>query len=258
MASMTHRLLYRYFVCALLLVCRYGHAQEHDKDTLFDRFREDILMEQEANNGRVVWDDETKETYYMLLRTHSAAQFAKYTDDPIPAVRAKMFSAMARKEQDKQRLRDILYRHSDDTATFIEAPTDVVMTWSVAGHMQMVVEGMEQFTSLAPVGLEAQVEKLKRDRIIFVAGARHGFIAKETLLKADSVISSLGGFRVVSFVLTVGVGAKAKRSGNILTKRAKKDISKLQRGDRIFIEQIKAAGPDAQVRIWNSIMLRIE
>jgi hypothetical protein len=128
---MLQRTLYRYFLLLQVFLGPYCNGQEYTKDTLFDKFKNDILIEQQENNGRVVWDDETRETYYLLLSTHSIEDLVKYTDDSIPAVRSEIFAGLVQKKADEKILKEIFNKHLSDTAEFTSSPTDVVITWSV-------------------------------------------------------------------------------------------------------------------------------
>ena len=51
---------------------------------------------------------------------------------------------------------------------------------------------------------------------------------------------------------------KSMTSGNVLTKRMKRNIRKLRYGERIFIENINAELPDKITRQLDSIVLKVK
>jgi hypothetical protein len=235
-----------------VLLGQYCYGQKYREDTLFNKFRKDIQIEQEEY-GRVVWDEETRETYYLLIPTYSVEALVKYTDDSIPAVRAEIFAGLAQKNADEKLLREISNKHLNDTAKFTLSPTDVVITWSVRDYMQSILRD----TPAKPeIDFKVRLEKITRARYMVIAGAHHGIIIKDFLLQADSLICPQDGMKIISFVLTVR--RKTFRSRNILSGRTKRKIKKLRSGERIFIENIKAEGSDKTVRQMGAITLKIK
>jgi hypothetical protein len=202
----------------------------------------------------VVWDDETSEAYYLLMSIRSIDVLVKYTDDSIPAIRAAIFAGLAQRNADHKVLGEILNKHLTDTGKFTLSPTEVVITWSVREYMQMVVS--HKTDNEPDLDFKARIEKIRRERHIIIAGAHHGIIAKDSLLKADSLISSQEGIKVISFVLTVK--SKTIRSGNFLSARTKRNIKKLRSGERIFIDNIIVEWPDNIPRQMGGITLKIK
>lgn len=50
---------------------------------------------------------------------------------------------------------------------------------------------------------KARIEKIRREHYIVIAGAHHGIIPKDSLLRVDSLTCSREGFKIISFILTV-------------------------------------------------------
>jgi len=249
------RTLYRYLLLSQVFLGHYCYGQNNSTDTLFDQFRKDILIELEEHQGRVVLDDDTRETYYLLLATHPTDVLIKYTEDSIPAIRSQIFAGLVQKNADEKTLSEILNRHLGDTAKFTLSPTDVVITWSVREYMQTLVNSKAD-NKLPEVDFKGRLEKIRRERYTVIAGTRHGIIAKDSLLRVDSLTCSLEWAKITSFTLTTR--KKTMTSGNVfLTKRMKRHILKLKSGERIFIENIKAEGPDKITRHLVPIILKI-
>ena len=234
---------------------QYCYGQNNSTDTLFDQFRKDNLIELREHQGQVVWDDDTRETYYLLLSTHPADVLIKYIEDSIPAVRAQIFAGLVQKNADEKILSEILNRHLGDTAKFTLSTTDVVITWSVREYMQTLVSSKAN-NKVPEVDFKTRLEKIRRDRYSVIAGARHGIISKDCMLRVDSLTCSLKWAKITSFTLTAK--GSTMTSGNVLTKRMKRKIRKLRSGERIFIENIKAEGPDKITRQLPSISLKIK
>ena len=246
------------YKCSLLLLVflgQYCYGQNYSTDTLLDQFRKDILIELEEHQGRVVWDNDTRETYYLLLSTHPADVLIKYTEDSIPAVRAKIFAGLVQKNADEKLLNEILNKHLGDTAEFTLSPTDVVITWSVREYMQTLLSSKAD-KKLPEVDFKAQLDKIRSEHYTVIAGTRHGIISRDSLLRVDSLTSSMGWVKITSFTLTVR--KKSMTSGNVLTKRMKRNIRKLRYGERIFIENINAELPDKITRQLDSIVLKVK
>jgi hypothetical protein len=245
----------RYFLLLQVFLGRYCYGQNNSTDTLFEQFRKDILIELEEHQGGVVWDDDTRETYYLLLATHPTDVLIKYTEDSIPAVRSQIFAGLVQKNAGEKTLSEILNRHLGDTAKFTLSPTDVVITWSVREYMQTFLNSKTDI-KLPEVDFKARLEKIRRDRYTVIAGARHGIIAKDSLLQVDSLTCSLKWAKITSFTITTR--GKIMTSGNVLTGRMKRNIKKLKSGDQIYFENIKAEGPDKITRQLAPISLKIK
>ena len=248
--------LFIYFLVLQVLLAHYCYGQKDISDTLFNRFRNDIITEQKVNYGDVVLDDETLESYYLLLSTHSIDALIKYTNDSIPAVRAEIFSGLAQKNADEQVLRDILNKHLNDTAKFVCESGDVVMAWSVKTYMQTMMKWKAD-NRFPAINFDTRVEEIRNGRNKTISGIHHGVIDRDSLLKVDSLPCSIEKFKITSFVLKVR--KKTIRSNsNAFTKRMKRNIKKLRSGERIYINRVKANDPEKTVRLLNSGILIIK
>ena len=136
--------LYIYFLLLQVLLGQYCYGQTFSNDSLFDKFRQDILTEQQQHEGWTVFDDETEETYYLLLSTHSIETLLKYTDDSIPAVRAEIFTGLQTKNAGQKVLKEILAKHINDTAKFACMGGDVGIKWTIKEYMQTLVDMGEE------------------------------------------------------------------------------------------------------------------
>lgn len=247
--------LFRHLLLLQIFLGLYSYGQQHSKDTLFEKFRNDILIEQKEY-GRVKWDDETSESYYLLLSTHSIEALVKYTNDSVPAVRAQLFTGLAYKKADTSLLREILNKHINDTATFASGTTDVVITWSVGEYMK-IITGNRTSNELAGIDYyKWRYEKIRRERYIVIAGVHHGIIPKDSLLQVDSLTCSIEGCKVVSFLLTIR--GETIKSMNGLTEQMKDKIRKLNSGEGVYFEAIKIQGRDKTTRTMEPIILKIE
>ncbi len=252
---MRKKMLYGYLLLLQVLLAQYCHAQQYRTDSLFHAFKKDVQIELEQRRGTVGSDDETRETYYLLMLTASVEDLVKYTDDSMPAIRAKIFEGLVLKNADKKMLEEILNKHSNDTAKFLSKGGCVEIEWSVKEFMQMLFTYQPDTPSAQP-DWKSRIEKIRRERYSLIAGSHHGFIDKDSLLKTDSLIESKGQFRIVSCVLTIR--RKPQQLTNRFNARAKRRISRLNPGEPIFIENVKAEGPDKIIRTLPSFFLKVK
>lgn len=104
------------------------------------------------------------------------------------------------------------------------------------------------------------------DPVAYVGGVKGGPIAKGTLLAAGAVVPILENFDfdlqfvITSFTFTINVAGdllSKQTTGNKFTSEMITLINKANRGQRIFIEDIKAKGPDGTTRNLSSIALKL-
>ncbi len=115
-------------------------------------------------------------------------------------------------------------------------------------------------------GMNFRVKRVP-DPVAKVAGKKGGPIAKTTLAAQTSVVADLENFdfdikfRVVKFTVSANIGGfeqSAICSGSRFSPKAKGIIKKVKRGKKVYIEDIKAKGPDGTVRNLGSIAFKLQ
>jgi hypothetical protein len=243
--------LYRYFLLLLIFPGKYCYGQKCNGDSLFNRFKKDIQFEQQEHQGRVVWDDETVESYCILMINSPIEVLVKYTDDSIPSVRTSIFGGLVHKNADKDILAAILAKHKNDTAEYTESPTDVVITWNVRDFMQTALK-LKAENKLTSANYESRLATVRNRVDIVLPGTYHGTIAKDSLLIVDSLIYSKKDVKIVSFTLTLNKDTsfvEEKSANNYLTAEMKKNISESKAGDYLCIDNIMAEFTDNNKRV---------
>lgn len=101
----------------------------------------------------------------------------------------------------------------------------------------------------------------------YCGGQTDGLISKDKLVAAGSVIPKMKDFdfdvrfRITSFEVTMSVGGSLLTStanGNRFTAEMKNRIKRLKSGSRVYIENIKAVGPDGVQRKLKPINFKIQ
>jgi hypothetical protein len=238
-------------------------GQEGSARSQFNQFKKDILEELRLHHGRIGMDDDTRETYYTLLSSQPIDSLIGFVDDSVPAIRAEIFAGLICKGLDDKTIGEILKRHAEDTARFTSGSTDVIFTRSVFSYMKFIADSRDEARALN-VDYNARLDWIrKRDPYKIVPGARHGFIRKDSLLRLTGLNSPVGGFRVTSFRVSIynkiekDIEEPMKCEG-AFTEEVKGRIRKLSSGDRIFIEEIKAKGPDEKERQLGGVVLILD
>lgn len=104
------------------------------------------------------------------------------------------------------------------------------------------------------------------DPVAKIAGKSSGLINKSVLLAQTGVIADMENFdfdlefRVTQFTASAvvkGFTQDFKSENNIFTSQQKNLIQNLNRGDRIYFDDIRAIGPDGAERKLNSIIFKI-
>jgi len=104
------------------------------------------------------------------------------------------------------------------------------------------------------------------DPVAKVAGRKSGDITKNELLKQRIVQVDMEGFdfdipfKVKEFKITTsnkGLLTDISSKSNEINEEQKALLSKLNSGDRVFFQDIKAVGPDGRIREMNSVNFRI-
>lgn len=244
---------YRCLLLLQLLLGHYCYGQSCEEDSLFNNFRNDIQIEQGLHNDSIIWDRDTRISYVLLMSTVSIESLIKYTDDSIPAVRSAMFRGLIEKKAADNTLQEILIKHLNDSATYIDALTDAVTTWKVSEVMQLGFEYRKEFV---PIDYKAFIENGRPWTAVTIPGARHGIVTKNILLNTDRLTCLIPGVRIVSFTTTIG--NTVLNSSNLFTDQIKELISKMKPGDGIFFDDIKAEGPDKRIRNLGTLTFRIQ
>ncbi|MFT5053513.1 MAG: gliding motility-associated protein GldM [Oceanospirillaceae bacterium] len=121
--------------------------------------------------------------------------------------------------------------------------------------------------SMRPMGkFEFRVKRVP-DPEAYCAGQTDGLISKNKLAAAGAVIPKMNNFdfdlvfRVTSFEITMNIGGDlitTTANGNRFTDGMKGKIKALKSGSRVYIENIKAVGPDGVPRKLKPIGFRIQ
>jgi hypothetical protein len=243
-----------FFVLPLTLSMQICYGQDYAEGSLINNFREDIRIEQEEYDGCVKWDNETKESYYLLVSSLSVEALRKYVSDPNPVIRSAVFVGLAQRSADKKVLEEILRDHTYDTAGFTTG-TDAVMTWSVRNYMQIALD-LKIEGKLPIADYQERLKTIRDQPKIIIAGVHHNIIEKDSLLKVDELRYSVEGYKIISFILTTE--GKAVSSNNLFTEEIRELIRRLKPGDRIYIDTIRAQLPDKTMRHLPSMVLKVK
>ncbi|MEI6854123.1 MAG: GldM family protein [Bacteroidota bacterium] len=237
-------------------------GQKYDIDSLFKEFKLDIHDEQYMH-GDVVWDDETRTTYYTLLDNCSIDTLIKYTDDSNAAVRSYMYLGLLQKNADEKILKKILRKHKKDKANFSVSPTDVLLQYTVKGFMEMHFKFKTDKHLYIP-DYKTQIESIRKEHsngFSFIAGEHHGLINKNDLLLADSLNCDFKNFKIVSFTMTITKDTtycSEESLGNHISATMKEKINEAKNGSKIWFEDIKVANVSGEIRNRGTRYLRIK
>ena len=167
-------------------------------------FKKQVAKEQIDNRVIINWNDELKETYYLLLHISPIDSLIKYVNDSDASIRCSIFSGIAGKKPDKEILQEIYNKHLDDTARFSTCNTDIVFSYKVNEYMEMYIN---LYDSIKPIDYGERLEKIKKRTRIFLNGESiheikfgENIIEKEELLKSDSLTVN-NKWRIISFNL---------------------------------------------------------
>ena len=240
-----------YFILLLALPVQHSYAQQYSEDSLINSFRNDVRIEQ-REYGRVMWDDETKESFYLLVITLCVDDLKKYVSDSNPVVRSSVYAALAHKNADDKILREILAAHQYDTATF-KSGGDAVITWTVRDHMKTGLD-LKTEGKLTPFDYQAALERIRMRPKFIIPGCHHNIVNKDSLLSISQLKYSVDGSKVVSLKLTVG--EKTVSANDLSGHEIKEMIRSLHPGERIFIDDIRATVQGKSVKL-PSLVLKI-
>lgn len=171
----------------LLMLSSYCYAQKYNADSLFNEFKRNMRIQGNIYGGRVGIDNETKESYYLLMSIVQVKDLIKHTDDSMPVVRAEIFAGLVQKNASDSILRRILLKHVNDTTHFIYNPTDVVFKWSVNEYMQFIFENRGKIRA-TPRNYKTLLQEARNEPHIIIPGLHHGVINRDSFLKADGLM----------------------------------------------------------------------
>lgn len=118
-----------------------------------------------------------------------------------------------------------------------------------------------------PMGSQDFRVKIVPDPVAYIANKKGGYIKKSDILAAGAIIPQMENFDfnlyfiVKEFSLSTLVSGDyitRKTTGNKLSDEMRKIINNTHRGQKVYIEDIKAAGPDGTTRSLASINLTLQ
>ncbi len=237
------------FTTILIICAQILFAQTAAVDSLFEQFVKDIETEQAYHEGVVKMDDETRESYYLLMINSPVEALIKYTDHANAAVRCLIFSGLVNKNADDETLKEIVEKHQIDTAVF--------KPWKVGEYMKITLE----YRTSDRIDYEKRLSTLRQYPHVLIPGLRHGRISRDDLLRADSLKYSHVFINVQSFVMSFKVGDRIidrQSDSHLFTSAMKRRIKKLRTGDRVFFNDIMAQNQNGMVKNIGSFTVVIK
>jgi hypothetical protein len=249
--------LTRIILILFLLKSLPAFSQDYQPDSLYQRFREDVETEQRENAGRMLLDDDTKESYYLLIHHSSISDLLRYINDPNVHIRLAIFNGLLQKETKKEVLEKILADHQTDTISFEAIGADVSINWRTIDYMQA---GMHAWSSkqLRKIDYEKELKHLKAASMHKpdLVGLRHGIMEKEQLLKTEQLMLRDSTIKIVSFILNAG-DDKIQSVNNRLTPEMKELIKKTAPGELVIFDTIKFFREDQRISQIPSVVIRL-
>lgn len=136
---------------------------------------------------------------------------------------------------------------------------------STVGTCKVTVMADMAGTKKSMGGMEFRVKKVP-DPVAYIGGVKSGPISKG-VLGASCLIPRMDNFdfdlnfRITSFSFTMNMGGDLvtrTATGNCLSQDMKNMVSKAGRGQKIYIEDIKAVGPDGTQRTLGTLNLKVQ
>ena len=243
----------------LILLTQLSFAQKENINSLFKSFEKDIEVEQSYYGGKVKWDDDTKESYYSLMKVAPIDSLIKFIDNSNAAIRCIIFSGLINKNADKKILSKILDNYHNDTAVYKSASTDAHVTWIVKEYMQNAFK--YQDSTKNEMDYDNMIAKVRAYPRIVLPSLRHGIIRKEEIKKIDSLGSNYNDLKILSFTAIFVRKSKSeilKNKSNLFTTALKEKILQLKSGDLIILDDIKVLVKDETKRPFGLVSIRIE
>jgi hypothetical protein len=159
----------------LVLLAPYRYARAGSPDSLFHKFKNDVLTIQQAHAGTMVWDDEASISYYSLLDSSSIEELIKYTVDTNAFIRSSIFSGLVQRNTDTNLLQRILAEHKNDTASYTTRSADLELTQTVKEHMQLSMDARK--IRRGETNYKKRIENIKSRSLtgIKINGLHHGW-----------------------------------------------------------------------------------
>lgn len=238
------------FTAILVLCMQMLFAQTTTVDSLFEQFVHDIETEQAYRDGEIVFDDETRESYYSLMINSPVEALIPFTDHPNAAVRCHLFRGLVHNNTDDETLNAILEKHQNDTAVFNRL-------FTVRDYMKYTLEHRTSDT----VDYKKMLINIRQELRVTIPGLSHGRISRDDLLRADSLVFRyIPSVNVQSFAMCFRVGERIvtrQSKSQLFTPAMKRRIKKLRPGDKVFFEDIMMKGPNGGVKQIGSVTMVI-
>jgi hypothetical protein len=168
--------MYRLILLILFLNSFYSYCQQiQNIDSFFRNFKKDVLIEQKENAGKVVFDDDTKISYYTLVDNSSVQDLLDYTNDDNAFVRAYIFVGLLRKGISEKLTLKILENHKNDTTKFVVQSGCVVTDWTAKSYMEFAAK-LKSTNDLNDIDYKSSIKIIKNQDVIKlkIEGVRHG------------------------------------------------------------------------------------
>ena len=247
-------------ICALSLLfvlARISYGQDYRLDSLFEVFQNDMEYLQSFNDGIVVWDDDTRENYYLLINNSPIDTLIAYVNNSHGAIRCLIFSGLLNKTSDEELIKGIVTRYRNDTTSFSYMSADVVTSWTVGEYLQTALAYKKDMK----FDFSARLKEIRLTPRLVLPGERHGSMKREDMLRIDSLIYNTGDRTIISFSMT-GTKETAihqmRSASNSITSAMKEYLRETFPGDSIYFEDINSRGLDDTVRRMGTIRLRVE
>ncbi len=240
----------------LLFNCFSGYPQQCQKvDSLFKIFKADVLFEQAENFEALIFDSDTKVSYYTFLENSSVQDLLEYVSDENAVVRAYIFVELLRKGINDSIVSQILDKHKDDTTTFTIKSGCVIREWTVIKYMKFAAKKKET-NRLNPIDYKAEIRKLNSEVRIKIKGVKHNIIDKNSFLGIDCLELNHEDLEIFSFSLFLGE-LELKSNSCKLTKEMLSAIKKVEQKHKITIANIEVMAKDGKIRRLKPVELVI-
>jgi len=255
------------YICLVLVLIFFSSCyigKKSRRDSLLKELRkspkvEDLYMD--SGPGKI----KTNKTAQSLIDICSIKTLVKFCSDTSPVVRCYMFYGLIEKNVDEKTILDVFKMHLNDTSKVV-LQTDS-LAFEINAKLYMAYEIMGYSWALKNRNknklLETELRKLKplEDPFVTVAGVHSGIISKEDFLKSDSLICTSKFCKIISYTLITNNNGELVSyigSGKALTSEMKKNISELQSGNKVYIEDIKALYIDGTLHTLAPLNLKIK